>query len=73
MSKPKNICGTIQLIVRWDKEVHTFPNGISPKVNVMVRLEFELIYYDVTVQQVNNSATETSSLNVSGENNQFRF
>ena len=28
-----------------DKRVHTFPKGISPKVNVIARLEFELIYF----------------------------
>ena len=31
-----------------DKRVHTFPKGISQKVNVIVRVEFGLIYYDVT-------------------------
>ena len=29
--------------------VHAFPKGISPKVNVIVRLKFELFYYNVTV------------------------
>ena len=29
-------------------EIHTFPKGISPKVNVMEQLEFDLTYYDVT-------------------------
>ena len=29
-----------------DKGVYTFPKGICPKVNVIVRLEFELAYYD---------------------------
>ena len=28
--------------------------SISPKVNVMAQLEFELGYYDVTVQQVSH-------------------
>ena len=27
-----------------NKGVHTFPNDISPKVNVIVRLKFELVY-----------------------------
>ena len=32
---------------RWEDEwVHTFPNGICPKLNVLKRLEFELAYYD---------------------------
>ena len=48
---PKNSTGTIQPIA----EViggHTFPEGISPKVNVITRLEIELAYYDVAVQFV---------------------
>ena len=28
--------------------VYTFPKGISPKVNVITSLLFELNYYDVT-------------------------
>ena len=40
---------------KGDKWVHTFPKGISPKVNVIARLEFELATYDVAVQL----ATET--------------
>ena len=35
---------------KGDKKVYTFPNGISPKVNVIVQLEFELTYDDVAVQ-----------------------
>ena len=27
------------------KEVHAFAKGIYPKVNVMARLEFELVYF----------------------------
>ena len=27
-----------------DKGVHYFPKGICPKVNVIVRLEYELVY-----------------------------
>ena len=27
-----------------DKGVHTFPNGICPKVNVIAQLEYELAY-----------------------------
>ena len=32
-----------------DKGVHTFPKDISPKVHVIVRLEFKLAYYDSAV------------------------
>ena len=42
-----------------DKGVHTFPKGISPKVNVIVRLKFELTYNGVTVQHVSHYTTET--------------
>ena len=33
-----------------DKGVHTFPKGISSKVNVIARLVFELGYFEVAVQ-----------------------
>ena len=34
----------------WEsKEVHTFPKGISPKVNVLARLEFELAHFEATI------------------------
>ena len=35
-----------------NKGVHTFPKGIGPKVNVIVKLEFQLVYYDATVQDL---------------------
>ena len=34
-----------------DKGVHAFPMGIFLKVSVIVRLEFELAYYDSAVQR----------------------
>ena len=34
--------------------VHAFP-----KVNVISRLEFELAYYDISVQDISHYATET--------------
>ena len=37
-----------------DKRVHSFHGGISPKMNVIARLEIELAYYDVTVQHVSH-------------------
>ena len=39
--------GTIQPITRRDKGIHIFPKSISPKVNIIAWLEFELAYYDV--------------------------
>ena len=40
-----------------DTEVHAFFKSISPKENIIVWLEFELTYYDVTVQHYNHYAT----------------
>ena len=37
-----------------DKEVHTFPSDISPKVNVIARLEFEHTNCDSVVQHLNH-------------------
>ena len=45
----KNSSGTIQPIIWWIRVVHTFPNGINPKVNVIARLEMELTYYDFKI------------------------
>ena len=36
---------------------NTFPKGISSKVNVMPRLEFELVYHNVEVFHVKHSST----------------
>ena len=37
--------------------VHTFPNGICTKVNVIARLEYELAYYDSAVNRFNHHIT----------------
>ena len=42
-----------------DKGVHTFPDGICPKVNVIARLEYELAYYDSEVHHFNHYTTRT--------------
>ena len=34
--------------------MHTVPKGISPKVNVIARLDFELVYDNVSVQHVSH-------------------
>ncbi len=39
--------------------IHTFPKGISPKVNVIARLWFELAFYCVVVHPVSHYATRT--------------
>ena len=62
-SKPRQSLQWYYLTHCWgDKEVHTFPKGISPKVNVLARLEFELAYYDVTIQYISPHTTETPPL-----------
>ena len=43
-----------------DKGVHTFPKDISPKVNTIAQLEFELIYFTAAVQHLSYYATGTS-------------
>ena len=44
-----------------DKGVHTFPKGICPKVNVIVRLVFELADYDSAVHRFNHYTARTPS------------
>ena len=39
---------------------HAFRKDISPKVNVIAQLEFELAYYDVTAKHVSRYATMSS-------------
>ena len=41
-----------------DKEVHTLPKDISPKINVIAWLAFELAYYDFAVQHVSHYALD---------------
>ena len=43
-----------------DKRVHAFPLGISPKVNTIAQLEFELAYSDVEIHHVSYYSTWTS-------------
>ena len=42
------------------KKIHTSPKGISPKVNVIAQLEFELAYSNVTIQHISHYAMVTS-------------
>ena len=58
LSLKKNSSATIQPIVEqqelysirsWRNTAHLFPMGISPKINVMAQMEFELVYYAVVV------------------------
>ena len=49
--KPKNYCG--------NKEIHAFDEDISPKVNLITCLEFELAYNDFAVQNVTETPLYT--------------
>ena len=40
-----------------DKRVHTIPKGISPKVNALAWLEFELAYLTAIIWHFNHYAT----------------
>ena len=44
-----------------DKGVHTFPKGISPKLNFISRLEFELAYFKAAVLYLSHHAMGTPS------------
>ena len=48
-----------------DTGVHTFHKGISPKVNVIVRLEYELAYQDSAVHRFNHYTMRTPRDNMS--------
>ena len=49
------------------KGVHTLTNDISPKVNVIVQLEFEFVYLEAAVLHFSHYATETFSPSESRE------
>ena len=38
---------------------HTFPKGFSLKMNLIVRLEFKLAYFEAAVQYLSHYATKT--------------
>ena len=42
----------------------TFPEGVSPEVNVIARLEFELAYNDIGVQYISYYAADNPPLSV---------
>ena len=59
-SLSKNSSGTVLFnIAGEDKGVHTFPENISPKVNIIMQLEFKLAYFNVAVQHVSHYTTTT--------------
>ena len=46
------------------EEMRNFCEGISPKVNLIPRLDFEHVFYDAAFQHVCHYATETPPVNV---------
>ena len=48
------------------------PMVISKKMNVIAKLKFELANYNITVQQINNDATWTPSLNKKNDRVSFQ-
>ena len=57
LTTKKKSNSAIQVIACGGGGVHTFPKSINPKMNT-VQLEFELFYYDVTVQHISDYATQ---------------
>ena len=55
----KDSNGTIQPTAGEDIWVHTFPNVIRMKLNVISQLVFELVYSDVTVGHSNHNTPGT--------------
>ena len=56
------VCGrTIWSIAEEIGVFIPFPRGISPKVNAIARLEFELSYHDVTGERISHYVTGTPS------------
>ena len=51
-----------QLLKGWDNVIHSFPNGICPKVSTITRLEFELVYYEVAVKHFSHCTMGTPPL-----------
>ena len=51
-----------------DNSVHAFLKSITLKMNVIVQLEFELTYYDVTIQHISDYATGTPCISFITEN-----
>ena len=54
----KNSSGTIQSISgRMIRGSYLFLRGISPKVDLIVGQEFDLVYYDVGVKHISHNVT----------------
>ena len=48
----------------WDKKVHAFTKGVSSKVKVMVWLELELAFFEVTAQHLSHYAKVTLTYSI---------
>ena len=46
-----------QISFQRDKKTQNFPKGISQKVNVIARLEIELVYFEAAVQDFGHNTT----------------
>ena len=58
MSKPSLLNISVQFNLSLvGKGIHTFPKVISPKVNLIARLDFERAYYDYAVQHISHYVT----------------
>ena len=66
----KNSHNTIQTTAGKIWGVDTF-SVISPNMNVIVRLECELVYNDITVQHVSHYATGTIPFSINRKNKFF--
>ena len=55
----KDSGGTIYPIAGRIRGVHTFTKGLCPKVKVIARLEYELVYCDTAVHRFNHYTTRT--------------
>ena len=71
LSPWKNTTGNIHPIAGMEEK--RFHKGISPKVNVISRLEFEPAYFDVPIQHVSHYATRTLLTAVYDDNNVYHY
>ena len=60
--------GTIYSIAEWIWGFYTFLKDLSPKVKLMVRLEFEPASFDAVVNYINYYVRGTSSIKYIVEN-----
>ena len=72
MLKPSLQVGSKDIVTHnlENKGIHSFPNDICLKMNVIPRLEIELAYYVVAVRNVSHYITKTSPTTQSMKNNE---